>query len=90
VSFNTDLQLQPRLSLSLLYVYVQKDFTSGIAGDTHQGRQDETHQGRAELRYVFTGNAAATLAYQRTQRSSTQSSRDFHDNIFSIGGEYRF
>ncbi|HEU4505238.1 MAG TPA: outer membrane beta-barrel protein [Nitrospira sp.] len=90
LSFNTELRLMPKLSLSLLYVYVQKNFTSGITGDTHQGRQDETHQGRAELRYQFAEKAAATLGYQRTQRSSNQASRDFHDNIFSIGGEYRF
>ena len=90
LSFNTELRLMPKLSLSLLYAYVQKNFTSGITGDTHQGRQDETHQGRAELRYQFAEKVAATLGYQRTQRSSTQASRDFHDNIFSIGGEYRF
>ena len=90
LSFNTEIHLMPKLSLSLLYVYVQKNFTSGIVGDTHQGRQDETHQGRAELRYDFAANAAATLGYQRTQRTSTQATRGFFDNIFSLGGEYRF
>jgi hypothetical protein len=90
LSFDTELRLMPKLSLSLLYVYVRKIFTSGITGDTHQGRQDDTHQGRVELRYEVAGNAAATLGYQRTQRSSNQALRDFHDNIFSIGGEYRF
>jgi hypothetical protein len=90
LSVTTDLRLLPKLSLSLSYVYVQKDFTSGITGDTHQGREDETHQGRAELRYDFAENAAATLGYQRTQRTSTQAARGFFDNIFSIGGEYRF
>ncbi|HSF66703.1 MAG TPA: hypothetical protein VLA67_04650 [Nitrospiraceae bacterium] len=90
LSFDTELRLMPKLSLSLRYVYVQKNFTSGIMGDTHQGRQDDTHQGRAELRYDFAANAAATLGYQRTQRTSTQATRGFFDNIFSLGGEYRF
>lgn len=90
LSFDTTLYLMQKLSLSLLYVYVQKIFTSDITGDTHQGRQDITHQGRTELRYEFARNVAATLGYQRTQRSSSQALRDFHDNIISLGGEYRF
>ena len=90
LSFTTDVQLMPKLALSLLYVYVQKIFTTDVTGDTHQGRQDVTHQGRAELRYQFVQNLSGTLGYQRTQRSSNQALRDFHDNIFSIAGEYRF
>ena len=90
VSFDTELRLTPTLALDLIYVHVQKTFTSGIPGDTHLGREDLTHQGRAELRYRLSDSAAAMLAYQRTQRSSTNALRDFHDNIVSIGGEYRF
>lgn len=78
------------LALNLVYTYVGKTFTSGIPGDTHMGRQDQTHQGLAELRYRISAVATATLSYQRTQRSSNVVTRDFHDNIFSLGGEFRF
>jgi hypothetical protein len=90
LSFDSELRFTSRLALTLTYVYVRKTFTSDLVGDTHMGREDVTHQGRAEFRYQFTTAAAATLAYQRTQRSSTNSLRDFNDNIVSIGGEYRF
>ena len=90
VSFETELRLTSKLALNLAYVHVQKNFTSGVPGDTHLGREDLTHQGRAELRYRLSESAAAMLAYQRTQRSSNNALRDFHDNIVSIGAEYRF
>jgi hypothetical protein len=90
LSFDTELRLTAKLALTLTYVHVRKTFTSGIPGDTHLGREDLTHQGRAEFRYQLTADAAATLAYQRTQRSSSNAFREFHDNIVSIGGEYRF
>jgi hypothetical protein len=90
VSFGTELRLTSDLALSLMYVHLRKTFTSDIVGDTHLGRVDFTHQGRAELRYQLSANAAATLGFQRTQRTSTNALREFHDNIFSIAGEYRF
>jgi hypothetical protein len=79
-----------RLALNLVYIHLQKTFTSGISGDTHVGRQDRTHQGLAELRYQITPVAGVTLSYQRTQRSSNVVTRDFQDNIVSLGGEYHF
>ena len=90
VSFETELRLTAHLALTLTYAHVQKTFTSGIPGDTHLGREDLTNQGRAEFRYQITADAAAMLAYQRTQRSSSNAFREFQDNIVSIGGEYRF
>jgi hypothetical protein len=90
LSFDTEIRLTSKLALTLTYVYVHKTFTSDIVGDTHLGRQDYTNQGRAELRYQVAANAAVTLWYQRTQRSSSNVLRDFNDNIFSIGGEYCF
>lgn len=90
LSFDTELRLTSNLALTLTYVHVRKTFTSDIVGDTHLGRQDFTNQGRAELRYQFAADAAATLWYQRTQRTSTNALREFNDNIISIGGEYRF
>jgi hypothetical protein len=90
VSFETELRLASRLALTLTYVHVRKTFTSGIPGDTHLGREDLTNQGRAEFRYQITADAAATLSYQRTQRSSSNALREFQDSIVTIGGEYRF
>ena len=90
MSFETDLRLTSRLALDLTYVHVQKTFTTGIPGDAHLGRQDCTNQGRAEFRYQLITDTVATFAYQRTQRSSTNALRDFHDNIVSIGAEYHF
>jgi hypothetical protein len=90
LSFGTELRLTSKLALNLAYLHARKAFTSDIIGDTHVGRQDFTNQGLAELRYQFGANADAKLGYQRTQRTSTNTLREFHDNIFSIGGEYRF
>ena len=90
MSFETDLRLTSRLALDLTYVHVQKTFTTGIPGDAHLGRQDCTNQGRAEFRYQLITDTVATFAYQRTQRSSTNALRDFHDNIVSMGAEYHF
>ena len=90
LSFDSELQFTSRLTLTLTYVHARKSFTSDIIGDTHVGRQDVTHQGQAELRYQFSESAAAIVAFQRTQRSSTNALREFNDNIVSIGGEYRF
>ncbi len=90
LSFDSELQFTSRLTLTLTYVHARKSFTSDIIGDTHVGRQDVTHQGRAELRYQFSESTAALVAFQRTQRSSTNALREFNDNIVSVGGEYRF
>jgi hypothetical protein len=50
VSFEMELRLTSKLVLNLMYIHIQKTFTSGFPGDTHVGREDLTHQGRAELR----------------------------------------
>lgn len=90
LSFDTELRLTSRLTLALMYAHARKTFTSTLIGDTHLDRQDFTHQGRAELRYQLTARAAAMLGFQRTQRSSTNTLREFNDTIVSIGAEYRF
>jgi len=89
-SAGTELRLLPQLTLSLMYLYLHKAFTSGIVGDPHVGRIDHTHQGWAELRYQLTARATLTASFQRTQRSSTAIDRNFQDSIFSIGGIYQF
>jgi hypothetical protein len=90
VSFDTEIEFAPALTLELSYLYARKDFTSDLPGDSHVGRQDRTHQGRAELRYHISSRVSANLSFQQTQRSSTNALRDFNDSIVSIGGEYRF
>ena len=90
VSFGTEVRVTSKLALNLVYLHVRKTFTSGLAGDTHQGRQDFTHQGVAALRYQLTAKAAALFSVQHTQRTSTNALRDFNDTIISLGGDYHF
>jgi hypothetical protein len=90
LSAGAEVRLLPKLTLGLMYLYLHKDFTSGIVGDPHVGRLDQTHQGWAELRYQLTSQATLTASFQRTQRSSTNIDRNFQDSIFSVGGIYQF
>jgi hypothetical protein len=90
VSFGTVFQLTNPLSLELIYVYRQKQFTSDIAGDPLSGAVDNLHQGTAEVHYDLSTAARATLGYQRTQRSSTMATRDFLNNNTSLGVQYQF
>ncbi len=89
-SIGAELGLAEALSLRLQYGYRRKDFTSELAGDTHLGRHDDTHQGTAELGYKLTEAATLTLGFQRTQRTSTNVSKDFFDTNTSLGIHYRF
>jgi|KBSMisStandDraft_5_1062788.scaffolds.fasta_scaffold19970_4 hypothetical protein len=90
ISFGTDVRLTPVLSVSLIYLYQRKDFTSDLIGDTHNGRRDQSHQGIAELKYSITSCSNLILAVQRTQRTSTNALRDFNDTITSLGGQITF
>ncbi len=90
VSFGAEVRFLERLALNLVYLHLRKTFTSEVVGDTHMGRQDLTNQGLAELKYALTHASDATLSFQRTQRSSTDVSRDFNDTIVSLGVQYRF
>jgi hypothetical protein len=90
LSVGTELRLTARVELNLVYLYLRKTFTSGLAGDSHVDRRDSTHQGLAEVRYHVTPVAMVTLGFQHTQRASTNALRNFNDTIVSIGGEYRF
>ena len=90
LSVGTELRLTARVELNLVYLYLRKTFTSGVAGDSHVDRRDSTHQGLAEIRYHVTPVAMVTLGFQHTQRASTNALRNFNDTIVSIGGEYRF
>jgi hypothetical protein len=90
VSAGPEFQFADRVTLSLLYAYRRKIFTSELVGDTHFNRSDNTHQGMAELSYVLTRASVVTLAYQRTQRGSTNQNREFHGNLFSLGVRYTF
>ena len=90
LSVGTELRLTARVELNLVYLYLRKTFTSGLAGDSHVDRRDSTHQGLAEVRYHVTPVATVTLGFQHTQRASTNALRNFNDTIVSIGGQYRF
>lgn len=90
VSFGTVFQLTQPLSLELIYVYRQKQFTTDIPGDPLRGAVDTLHQGTAEVHYEISPAARLTFGYQRTQRSSNVITRDFLNNNISIGLQYRF
>jgi hypothetical protein len=90
VSFGTVFQLTNPLSLELIYVYRQKQFTTDIAGDPLHGAVDNLHQGTVEVHYDLSPAARVTLGYQRTQRSSNIGSRDFFNDNTSLGLQYRF
>jgi hypothetical protein len=90
VSFGTVFQLTNPLSLELIYVYRQKQFTTDIAGDPLHGAVDNLHQGTVEVHYDLSPAARVTLGYQRTQRSSNVGSRDFFNDNTSLGLKYRF
>ncbi len=90
VSTVMDLELSELLSLHLLYLYRRKDFTTDLIGDTHLGRHDDTHQGGVEFRYRVTPATLLTLGVQRTQRTSTVSTRSFDDTQAWLGVQYRF
>ena len=90
MSVGTILQLSGPLSLELIYVYRQKQFTSDIAGDPLSGAVNTLHQGTAEVHYDLSTAARATLGYQRTQRSSNMGTRDFLNNNTLLGVQYEF
>ena len=90
VSFGTLFQLTTPLSLELIYVYRHKQFTTDIPGDPLLGNTDHLHQGTAELHYDISPVARITLGFQRTQRSSSVSSRDFFNTNMSLGLRYSF
>ncbi len=90
VSLGTLFQLTKPLSLELTYVYRNKQFTTEIVGDPQRGTVDSLHQGTAEIHYDLTPAARVTLGFQRTQRASNPSTRDFFNTNTSLGVQYRF
>jgi hypothetical protein len=90
VSFGTLFQLTKPVSLELIYVYRHKQFTTNIPGDPLLGNTDRLHQGTAELHYDVSPVARITLGFQRTQRSSSVSFRDFFNTNASVGFRYIF
>jgi hypothetical protein len=90
VSVGTLWQLTAPLSLELIYVYRHKQFTTDITGDPLLGNTDHLHQGTAELHYAVSPVARVTLGFQRTQRSSSASARDFFNTNTSLGLRYVF
>ena len=90
VSLGTLFQLTDPLSLELIYVYRQKQFTTDLAGDPLHGAVDNLHQGSAEVHYDVSSAARVTVGYQRTQRSSNFGSREFFNDNASLGVQYRF
>lgn len=90
VAASTELRLSQRWGLLLTYAFQRKDFTSDLVGDTHLGREDTLHQGLAELDYRYDDRLSLSLAFQRTQRVSSNALRDFNDTIVTLGGKYLF
>jgi len=90
VSFGTLVQIARPLSLELIYVYRNKQFTTTFAGDPLRGDVDNLHQGTAEFRYDLSPAARVTLGFQRTQRSSNVAGREFFNTNTSLGFAYRF
>lgn len=90
VSIGPEVRLKDTVTVSLIYAYRLKLFTSDLIGDAYFNRADNTHQGTAELSYALLPAAVITLGYQRTQRDSTNEIRAFHADIFSIGVRYSF
>lgn len=90
VSTGAELKITSALALNLQYAFRRKDFTTHLAGDTHLGRQDTTHQGTAELRYALSEPMSISLGFQRTQRTSNVTTKDFNDTNTSLGVRYRF
>ncbi|MFO0706751.1 MAG: hypothetical protein U0412_07855 [Nitrospira sp.] len=76
--------------VALAYAYRRKEFTSEIVGDSNRGVVDTTHQGSAELQCQLSHAALLTLGVQRSQRVSTNASRDFFNTNMSLGIQYRF
>lgn len=89
-SLDVLLPLGRKAALDLAYAFRRKEFTSGIAGDSNRGVVDSTHQGTAEFRYEVTDAARLTLGFQRSQRSSNSTTRDFFNTNTSLGLQYRF
>jgi hypothetical protein len=90
VSFKADLQLTAPLTLSLGYNYQRNVFTSELAADPLNGREDDTHQGTAEFQYALTEASSLTLGFQRTQRETNKGTGDFQVTNGWIGGRVRF
>jgi hypothetical protein len=90
LSTGPEFRFSDAMTVSLLYAYRLKEFTSELVGDTHFNRADHTHQGTAELSYAMNRASAVTLGYQRTQRDSTNQNREFHADLYSIGVRYTF
>ena len=90
LSAGPEIHLADAATLSLFYVYRHKLYTSDLAGDTHFNRLDHTHQGIAEFTYAMNHATAVMMGYQRTQRDSTNQTREFRADLYSIGVRYTF
>ncbi|MDF0642939.1 MAG: hypothetical protein P0111_02815 [Nitrospira sp.] len=90
VSFGAMIRLLAPLSLELIYVFRDKEFTSDIVGDPLRGNVDNLHQGTAELHYDLSESATVTVGFQRTLRASSVASREFFNTNASLGVQYRF
>jgi hypothetical protein len=90
ISAGPEIRLTDSVSLTLLYAYRRKIFTSDLIGDTHFNRFDNTHQGTSEMQYTLSPAASVTIGFQRSQRDSTNQTREFHADLYSIGMQYGF
>ena len=89
LSFESTFQLSPKVAWSLGYAYRLKEFTNDLALDSNQGVLDTTHVGSAEPGYQLSSAAVVTVGFQRAQRSSNSTSRDYFNTNTSVGVQYR-
>lgn len=68
----------------------ERNSRANLRGDSNRGVIDSTHIGSVDVGYELGKAASVTLGFQRSQRSSNATSRDFFNTNMSLGLQYRF
>jgi hypothetical protein len=86
--------ISDRWLLKGLYAYRLRDYTTGLsgtAGDTlHYGRRDHTNDFSFETTYRLIAPLYLHAMYENILKDSTKSYARYHENIYTIGVNYRF
>lgn len=73
------------------YAHRWRDYTTDRSGDTlHYGRTDHTNDLSVETVYKITSPLYLHAGYESVWRDSTKSYARYHENIYTIGIDYRF
>jgi hypothetical protein len=73
------------------YAYRWRDYPTGNAGDTlHHGRTDHVNVLAVETIYQIARPLYLHVGYDSVWRDSTKSYAQYHENIYTIGADYRF